>query len=80
MKDHVSAHGAENPKDFKGRRRLQSTLGRTVSYLRQEDKEERKAAFLEPHSHWGHGNVGMPTQLLWSLSQDPWKGIATLLI
>lgn len=26
-----------------------------MSCLRQEDKEERKAAFLEPHSHWGHG-------------------------
>lgn len=70
MKDHVSAHGAEDPKDFKGRRRLQSTLGRTVSYLRQEDKEERKAAFLEPHSHWAMGMWVCPLN-----SFGPYHGI-----
>lgn len=48
MRAHVSVRGAEDPKDLKGGRRLQ----REDSELR---KRARKAAFLEPHSHWGHG-------------------------
>lgn len=71
MRDHVSAHGAEDPKELKGRRRLQ----REDSELSKTRGQGRKgSSFPGASQSLGPWNVDMPLNSFGPYHRIPGRG------